>query len=66
MKTIDGKTGRIIDDDVFTHHEAPYRHRPMQGLNATDIASTLNVPVSWVVWAGIVLVVLPFVLKKGR
>ena len=73
MKTIDGMTGQIIDDTAPPRYSAPYDTQtgfgetsPATTPNVPAIATFLGVPVGWVIVAGLVLLVLPRLMKRGR
>jgi hypothetical protein len=55
MKVIDNETGEVIEET---------NSKPSSPLSATEISQYLGVPVKYVVFAGIVLLLLPLILNK--
>ena len=63
MKTIDGKTGEIIDDGLGNVSDSG-SGTPTGTPNVNAIANGLGVPPGWVLIAGIGLLLLAAIFKK--
>jgi len=62
MKTFDAQTGKIIDNAEMDF--GAVNDVPVAPVNVPQIAKILGVPIGWVIIAGIVLLILPQLLKR--